>query len=138
MYRQVSVSRCKNTPYQLLEAVRLRSDLQLISSAALLEALADVLTRPSPAKRLAGIGKYAHAVLADCLEVVELVSAREVPRVVPNDSGRLIDLGRSLQTHQRHASSVLGFSRGGLFSLYRRFAWATTPRSHAWVALSVP
>jgi uncharacterized protein len=76
----------RGTPYQLLEAVRQRPDLQLISSAALLEELADVLTRPSPAKRLAGIGKYAQAVLADYLEVVEVVSPSEVPRVVPNDA----------------------------------------------------
>ena len=42
-----------------------RADVQLISSAALLEELADVLTRSSPAKRLAAIGKTAQAVLAD-------------------------------------------------------------------------
>jgi putative PIN family toxin of toxin-antitoxin system len=63
-----------------------RGDVQLISSAALLEELADVLTRPSPAKRLAVIGKTAQAVLADYVEVVEVVAPTEVPRVVPNDA----------------------------------------------------
>ena len=51
-----------------------------------LEELADVLTRPSPAKRLAVIGKTAQAVLADYVEVVEVVAPTEVPRVVPGDA----------------------------------------------------
>lgn len=37
----------RGKPYQLLEAIRERSNLQLYSSGALLEELADVLTRPS-------------------------------------------------------------------------------------------
>ncbi len=76
----------RGTPYRLLEAIRHRGDVQLVSSAALLEELADVLTRPSPAKRLAIIGKTAQAVLADYVEVVEVVAPAEVPRVVPNDA----------------------------------------------------
>ena len=76
----------RSTPYRLLETIRQRGDVQLISSAALLEELADVLTRPSPAKRLAVIGKTAQAVLADCVEVVEVVAPTEVPRVVPDDA----------------------------------------------------
>lgn len=60
--------------------------MQFISSAALLEELADVLTRPSPAKRLAVIGKTAQAVLADYVEVVEMVAPAEVLRVVPADA----------------------------------------------------
>jgi uncharacterized protein len=36
----------RGKPYQLLEAIRQRSNLQLYSSGALLEELADVLTRP--------------------------------------------------------------------------------------------
>lgn len=66
----------------------LKNDLepQLISSAALLEELADVLTRPSPAKRLAVIGKTAQAVLADDVEIVEVVVPTKVPRVVPGDA----------------------------------------------------
>jgi putative PIN family toxin of toxin-antitoxin system len=76
----------RGTPYRLLEAIRHRGDVQFVSSAALLEELADVLTRPSPAKRLAIIGKTAQAVLADYVEVVEVVAPAEVPRVVPADA----------------------------------------------------
>ena len=72
----------RGTPYRLLEASRQHGDVQLINSAALLEERADVLTRPSPAKRLAVIGKTAQAVLADYIEVVEVVAPTEVPRVV--------------------------------------------------------
>jgi putative PIN family toxin of toxin-antitoxin system len=56
------------------------------ASAALLEELADVLTRPSPVKRLAVIAKTAQAVLADYVEIVEVVTPTEVPRVVRNDA----------------------------------------------------
>jgi uncharacterized protein len=76
----------RGTPYRLFEAIRQRGDVQLVSSAALLEELADVLTRPSPAKRLAVIGKTAQAVLADYVEIVDVVAPTEVPRVVPNDA----------------------------------------------------
>ena len=57
-----------------------------VALSALLEELADVLTRSSPAKRLAVIGKTAQAVLADYVEVVEVVAPTEVPRVVPGDA----------------------------------------------------
>lgn len=76
----------RGTPYQLLAAIRQRSSLQLYSSPALLEELADVLTRPSASKRLALIGKTAHEVLADYLEAIELVEPTVVPRVVPGDA----------------------------------------------------
>lgn len=49
----------RGTPYQLLQAVRQRPHLQLYSSAALLEELADVLTRPSLIRQLAKIDKQA-------------------------------------------------------------------------------
>lgn len=75
----------RGTPYRLLEAIHQRGDVQLVSSAALLEELADVLTRPSPAKQLAIIGKTARAVLADYVEIVEVVAPTELPRVVPTD-----------------------------------------------------
>lgn len=51
----------------------------------LLEELADVLTRPAASKRLALIGKSAREVLADYVEVVELVDPVTVPRVVAGD-----------------------------------------------------
>ena len=66
-------------PFQLLQAIRLRSDVQLYSSAVLLEKLADVLTRPSATKRLALIGKTVPDVLADYVEAVELVEPTIVP-----------------------------------------------------------
>ena len=76
----------RGKPYLLLHATRQRSDVQLVSSAALLEELADVLTRPSATKRLALIGKTVHEVLADYVEAIELVEPAEVPRVVPSDA----------------------------------------------------
>ena len=76
----------RGKPYLLLEAIRQRSDVQLVSSAALLGELADVLTRSSATKRLALIGKTAREVLADDVEAIELVEPTSVPRVVPGDA----------------------------------------------------
>mgnify|MGYP000900443532 FL=1 len=75
----------RGAPHQLLEAIRQRPSIQLCSSAALLEELADVLTRPSATQRLAIIGKTAREVLADYVDAVELVEPLSVPRVVPDD-----------------------------------------------------
>ncbi len=75
----------RGKPYQMLEAIRQRNDVQLCSSTALLEELADVLTRPSATKRLALIGRVAREVLADYVEAIELVEPTTVPRVVPSD-----------------------------------------------------
>jgi uncharacterized protein len=75
----------RGTPYRLLEAIGQRSSSQLYSSTALLEELTDVLTRPSAIKRLALIEKTAATVLADYVEVIELVAPTTVPRVVPGD-----------------------------------------------------
>ena len=47
--------------------------------------MADALTRPSATKRLAVIGKTAREVLADYVEVLELVEPTTVPRVVLGD-----------------------------------------------------
>ena len=76
----------RGKPYLLLEAIRQRSDVQLVSSAVLLEELADVLTRPSASKRLALISKTVPEVLADCVDAIKLVEPAEVPRVVPSDA----------------------------------------------------
>ncbi len=46
----------RGTPHRLLEAIRQRSDVQLVSSGPLLEELADVLTRPAAARRLEPTG----------------------------------------------------------------------------------
>jgi putative PIN family toxin of toxin-antitoxin system len=75
----------RGTPYRLLDAIQQRSSAQLYSSTSLLEELADVLTRPSATKRLALIDKTAATVLADYVEVIELVAPTTVPRVVPGD-----------------------------------------------------
>src|SRR6202021_147329 len=69
----------------LLDAIQQRSSTQLYSSTALLEELTDVLTRPSAIKRLALIEKTAAMVLADYVEVIELIAPTTVPRVVPGD-----------------------------------------------------
>ncbi len=76
----------RGKPYRLLEAIRQRSDFRLFSSPVLLAELTDVLSRPSPAKQLAVIGKSAREVLADYIEIVEVVEPDEVPRVVPSDA----------------------------------------------------
>ena len=75
----------RGTPYRLLDTIQQRSSMQLYSSTALLEELADVLTRPSATKRLALIDKAAGKVLADYLEVTELIEPTTVPRIVLND-----------------------------------------------------
>jgi putative PIN family toxin of toxin-antitoxin system len=76
----------RGKPYRLLETIRQRTDIRLFSSPALLAELTDVLSRPSPAKQLAVIGRSAREVLADYLEIVEVVEPDDVPRVVPSDA----------------------------------------------------
>jgi len=75
----------RGTPHHLLAAIGQRSSIQLYSSTALLEELADVLTRPSATKRLALIGRSAREVLADYVEAIELVEPASVPREVVGD-----------------------------------------------------
>ncbi len=76
----------RGMPYQILETVSRSRELRLFASPALLDELADVLTRPMAAKRLALIGKTAAEVLADYQAVVEVVEPRVVPRVVLRDA----------------------------------------------------
>nr|WP_245232566.1 putative toxin-antitoxin system toxin component, PIN family [Thiorhodococcus minor] len=75
----------RGTPYRLLNVIAQQPRVQLCSSTALLEELADVLTRRSAAERLARIGRTAREVLADYVEVIELVEPISVPRVVVGD-----------------------------------------------------
>ena len=75
----------RGTPHHLLAAIGQRSSIQLYSSTALLEELAEVLTRPSATKRLALIGRSAREVLADYVEAIELVEPASVPREVVGD-----------------------------------------------------
>lgn len=53
----------RGMPYRLLDAIRSRGEARLFTSPALLDELADVLTRPSATKRLAVIGKAAREAL---------------------------------------------------------------------------
>lgn len=76
----------RGTPYRLLDAIRSRGEARLFTSPALLDELADVLTRSSAAKRLALIDRTAREVLADYVEAVEVVEPEHVPRVVPDDA----------------------------------------------------
>jgi putative PIN family toxin of toxin-antitoxin system len=76
----------RGTPYRLLDVIRSRGEVRLFTSPALLDELADVLTRPSATKRLALIGKTAREVLADYVEAVDVVEPEHVPRVVPDDA----------------------------------------------------
>jgi putative PIN family toxin of toxin-antitoxin system len=75
----------RGIPHQLLQAVRQRANLQLYSSAALLEELADVLTRPSLVKQLATIDKQAADVLQDYVSAVEIIRAEPLAQPVCRD-----------------------------------------------------
>jgi putative PIN family toxin of toxin-antitoxin system len=75
----------RGTPYRLLEAARQREQIELFTSTALLEELAEVLFRPAPAKRLAAIGRTARQVLADYVDAANLVTPLVVPAVVSSD-----------------------------------------------------
>jgi uncharacterized protein len=77
----------RGTPHQLLIALAAHPTAQIFSSPRLLEELSNVLSRPGASKQLPLIGKSARNVLADYLEVVELVEPAELPRVArdPDD-----------------------------------------------------
>ncbi|MFL6606200.1 MAG: putative toxin-antitoxin system toxin component, PIN family [Steroidobacteraceae bacterium] len=78
----------RGKPYELLQAIRHQHPrLQIYSSPVLLDELTEVISRPAFAKQLGLSGKSAHEVLADYLEVVELVEPIEIPRIVrdPDD-----------------------------------------------------
>jgi putative PIN family toxin of toxin-antitoxin system len=75
----------RGTPHQLLVRLRQREEVQLYSSAALLEELADVMTRPSATKRLAINNQQAHAVLLDYVAAVEIMDAPPLPQPVCRD-----------------------------------------------------
>jgi uncharacterized protein len=77
----------RGTPHQLLGALATHPTTQLFSSPKLLEELSNVLSRPGASKQLAIVGKSARDVLADYLEVVELVEPVDLPRIArdPDD-----------------------------------------------------
>ena len=76
----------QGNPHQLLTAIRIRPDVALYSSPVVLEELADVLSRRSPAQRLALIGKSASDILTDYVAAINMVEPAIVPRVVPGDA----------------------------------------------------
>lgn len=82
----VSALLWRGTPYALLGAIRQQPSAQLFTSAALLEELAEVLTRPAAAKRLMLIGRSAQQVLTDYIEAIDLVSPVSTPPVIPADA----------------------------------------------------
>jgi putative PIN family toxin of toxin-antitoxin system len=75
----------RGTPYRLLQIIQQREDVKIFSSDVLLDELADVLTRPGPAKRLALVNATARQLLTAYVEAVDLVTPRTTPRTVPND-----------------------------------------------------
>jgi len=75
----------RGTPWRLLQAIERNETFQLFTSAALLAELADVMTRPVPAKRLALFGRPARDVLSDYIEAVDLVAPFAIPAVVSAD-----------------------------------------------------
>jgi uncharacterized protein len=77
----VSALLWRGPPHRLLRAVRDHDEARLYSSPALIEELADVLSRPMAAQRFTVIGMAPHAMVADYLEAIELVEPRAVPLV---------------------------------------------------------
>ena len=75
----------RGTPYRLFEAIRQREHVEIFTSVALLEELAEILIRPVPAKRLGMIGRTAHDLLADYVDVADLVTPLAVPPVITAD-----------------------------------------------------
>ncbi|MEX2239415.1 MAG: putative toxin-antitoxin system toxin component, PIN family [Burkholderiales bacterium] len=70
----------RGTTYQLLAALRQRSEVKLFSSVMLLAEFADVLSRPTSAKQLSLIGKTTKEVLEDYAGIVEFVEPAEISR----------------------------------------------------------
>ncbi len=75
----------RGTPYRLVETIRRQRQDHLFTSPALLEELADILTRPFAAKRLALLGRTGEDLLADYAGFAEMVTPRIVPAVVIAD-----------------------------------------------------
>jgi putative PIN family toxin of toxin-antitoxin system len=75
----------RGPPHRLFQAARQQSAVRLFTSPALLEELAEILVRPSPAKRLALIGRTARDVLADYVDAAELIDPPPLPAPVSRD-----------------------------------------------------
>ncbi len=75
----------RGTPYRLFEAARQWKQIELFTSTARLQELAEVLVRPTPAKRLASMSRTARQMLADYVDAVELVRPLAAPSVIAAD-----------------------------------------------------
>jgi len=75
----------RGTPHRLLEAISTQPTIRLCSSTALLDELADVLSRPFASRQLSMIGKNAAALLADYIDAIDLVEPTHVPSVIAGD-----------------------------------------------------
>jgi uncharacterized protein len=75
----------RGPPYSLLAQVGKTPGMQLFSSQALLNELADVLMRPSPTKRLNQVNLTAHSVLADYVRAVTVLQPQPLPQPVCRD-----------------------------------------------------
>ena len=73
-------------PYRLLEAINKHPAAQLYTSTALLEDLADVLTRPLVSQRLALIETTASKVISDYIAIVDMIAPAVAPVVVSGDA----------------------------------------------------
>ena len=75
----------RGTPHRLREAIRAQPSAQLFTSAALLAELADVLSRPMAASRLALIGRSLQDVLADYTIAADVVTPLATQAVIAAD-----------------------------------------------------
>jgi putative PIN family toxin of toxin-antitoxin system len=75
----------RGEPFHLFQAIRQNEHAQLFTSAALLQEMAEVLTRTTLAKRLALINLTARNALAAYINAVELVRPIFIPAVVTAD-----------------------------------------------------
>ena len=77
----------RGAPYQLLHTISQHTDIQLYSSAVLLEEFTDVLMRTAVTKRLAVIDQTAGQVLSDYLDIINLSELIEISPVArdPDD-----------------------------------------------------
>lgn len=75
----------RGTPHRLREAIRVQPSAQLFTSAVLLAELAEVLSRPLAAKRLALIGRSVQDVLADYTIAADVVMPLATQAVIAAD-----------------------------------------------------
>ena len=76
------------SPYRLLQAIRNRHrDVGIYTSPVLLRELIGVIKRPAFSKRIETIGKTPHEIVADYIEIVDLIEPTETPRLArdPDD-----------------------------------------------------